>query len=109
MKREFVMTGVFDRNWEQMGLTESDLKNLQDALLMDPKVGAVIPHLGGARKIRFGLRTHGKSGGVRIIYVDVVVKERIYLLTAYPKNIQENLTPEQKKAIAQLVKTLKEE
>lgn len=59
--------------------------------------------------MRLGLATHGKSGGIRVIYVDVVVERRIYLITAYPKSVQTDLTPGQKRSVRNDVKDLKEE
>ncbi len=75
----------------------------------NPELGDVIQDTGGARKIRIPLENRGKSGGARVIYVDVVIRERIYLLLAYPKNVQSNLTPEQKKMVRKLVKLIKED
>jgi len=43
-----------------------------------------------------------------VIYVDVVIQERIYLLLAYPKNVQTNLTPEQVRTLNRLITELKE-
>ena len=51
----------------------------------------------------------GKSGGGRVIYVDIFEKERLYLLFAYPKNVQENLTADQKKAIRKIIEEIKKE
>lgn len=42
-------------------------------------------------------------------YVDVVIRERIYLLLAYPKNVQTDLTAEQKKMMRKLIERIKEE
>lgn len=109
LRREFVRTATFDRSWTVAGLGDEELRELENMLLQNPSAGDVIPHLGGARKIRFALEGRGKSGGARVIYVDVVVKERIYLLLAYPKNVQANLTPEQTRIIRTLIDTLKEE
>ena len=64
--------------------------------------------LAGARKIRIPLTGRGKSGGGRVIYVDVVVKEQIFLLLAYPKNVQTDMNPAQKKIIRNLIETIKE-
>mgnify|MGYP002538189324 CR=1 FL=1 len=64
--------------------------------------------LAGARKIRIPLTGRGKSGGGRVIYVDVVVKEQIFLLLAYPKNVQADMNPAQKKIIRNLIETIKE-
>ena len=109
MKREFVRTDVFEEGWINAGLNDDDLCDLENLLLQNPKAGVVIPHLSGGRKLRFAIKNHGKSGGVRVIYVDIMIREQIYLLLAYPKNIQTDLTSEQKKIINKLIKKLKEE
>jgi len=109
MVREFVRTNTFERSWAAAGLDDSDLRELEHTLLENPSAGAVIPGLNGCRKLRFQLPGRGKSGGARVIYVDIMVHERTYLLLAYPKNVQENLTPEQKRVLSRLVAELKED
>jgi hypothetical protein len=108
MVREFVRTSTFERSWAAAGLTDDDLRELENVLLWNPEAGAVLPGLNGCRKLRVQLPSRGKSGGARVIYVDVVVKERIFLLLAYPKNVQGNLTSEQKRVLSRLVTELKE-
>ena len=78
-------------------------------LLENPQAGDVIQGTGGARKIRIQLSGRGKSGGGRVIYIDILEDEQIYLLFAYPKNVQENLTPKQEKAIKLMIETIKKE
>jgi len=109
MRRSFVLTPGFERSWADMGLGDDELWTLQSMLIDDPEIGAVIQGTGGARKVRIPLEGRGKSGGGRVIYVDVVIRERIYLLLAYPKNVQADLTPEQKKMVRKLVEMIKEE
>lgn len=109
MRRAFVLLSEFERAWKSMGLGDSELEDLQDLLLEDPEAGDVIPGLGGARKVRIPLEGRGKSGGGRVIYVDVVVRERIYLITAYAKNVQTDLDPDEKKAFRTLVEYIKKE
>lgn len=92
-----------------MGLTDDDLKILEQLLLENPQRGDVIQGSGGARKLRIQLDAKGKSGGGRVIYLDVFEKEKLYLLFAYPKSVQENLTPEQRKMIQTLVDAIKKE
>ena len=41
--------------------------------------------------------------------VDVFEKEKLYFLLAYPKNVQDNLTPDQKKQVRKLVEAIKKE
>lgn len=108
MERVFVMTAAFDRSWREIGLDDSDLLALQDRLLVDPSAGEIIQGTGGARKIRVSARTHGTRGGARVIYVDIVVADQIYLLAAYAKNKRTDLTDHQKKEIRDLIRILKE-
>lgn len=109
MIREFVFTKPFLLSWEAMGLSVDNLKALEEILLGNPHIGDVIQGTGGARKMRIQLDTRGKSGGGRIIYLDVFEKEKLYLLFAYPKSMQENLTQEQKKLIRKLIEAIKKE
>ena len=44
----------------------------------------------------------------KLCYIDFVVKERIYLITEYPKNKKENLSKEECNEIKKLVKLLEE-
>lgn len=92
-----------------MGLNDENLKVLEIELLKNPQVGVVIEGTGGARKMRIQIGNHGKSGGARVIYLDVFEKEKLYFLFAYPKNVQENLTSEQKKAIKKIIEEIKKE
>lgn len=106
MTREFVMLPEFEKQWKHLGLTDDDLRNLQSELLIDPQTGDVMQGTGGVRKMRFALESHGKSGSVRIIYVDFVVYEKLYLITAYPKNEKDNLSKAERNAVKQMVQRL---
>ena len=92
-----------------MGLRDDDLKELEIILLENPRKGAVIEGLAGARKLRIKLEGRGKSGGGRVIYLDIIQKEKIYLLFVYPQNVQEDLSSEQKKVLRKLVDVIMEE
>ena len=109
MTREFVYTEPFRKCWKAMGLSEDDLKKLEEILLENPQLGDVIEGTGGARKMRIQIENRGKSGGGRVIYVDVFEKEKLYFLLAYPKNVQDNLTPDPKKQVRKLVEAIKKE
>lgn len=109
MIRSFVLTPSFEKSWAAMSLGDDELRALQNLLIEDPETGDVIQGTGGARKVRIPLEGRGKSGGGRVIYVDVVVRERIYLLMAYPKNVQTDLSPDQKKMVRKVVERIKEE
>ena len=109
MTRRFIYTAPFRRCWKAMGLSDDDLLLLEDVLLRDPQRGDVIEGTGGARKLRILLVGRGKSGGGRVIYLDVFEREDLYLLFAYPKNVQEDLTSEQRKAIRKLIEAIRKE
>ena len=110
MTRSFIETPTFTSNWNELGLTDEDLRTLQNDLLENPKMGDAIPGTGGIRKIRIpmGNKGKGKRGGARVIYIDVEIKEIIYFINVYSKNEKDNLTEDKKKAFKALVKILKE-
>ena len=108
MHRKFVIMPIFDKQWRDMGLDDKDLQQLQIQLLMNPQLGKVIKGTGKLRKMRFALPGRGKSGSSRVLYVDFVVAETIYLIFAYPKNEQDNLTDEECHNIKKLIDKIEE-
>ncbi len=109
MTRTFVMTPEFDKCWKNIGLTDQELKELQEEILLNPQVGAVIQGTGGLRKIRYAIGNKGKSGSIRVLYVDLVIHEKVYLITAYTKNQKDNLSNEEKAIIKKMIEQLKDE
>lgn len=107
MTRKFVMTSAFDHAWKSMGMDDSDLARLQDQLIKNPQIGAVMQGTGGLRKMRFAL-DKGKSGGSRVTYVDFVIHEVIYLIYAYPKNEKDNLTKEERNQMKKLITAIEQ-
>ena len=106
LSRMFIELTSFRLKWKNLGLSDDDLKNLEQELLNDPKVGDVLQGTGGVRKMRFSFPYRGKSGSVRVIYVDFEVYERIYLLTVYQKADQENLSKAERNDLKKLVEFL---
>lgn len=109
MQREFIYTEPFKKSWQAMGLSDDNLTDLEDILLENPHEGDAVPGLSGMRKMRIQLSGHGKRGGARVIYLDIFSSAHTYFLFAYPKNVQENLTPQQEKALFDIVKRIKGE
>ena len=81
--------------------------DLIEFLAKNPEEGDEITGTGGLRKMRWGGKGKGKRGGLRVIYYFYNETAPIFLLTAYGKNVQEDLTQEQKAKLAALVKVLK--
>ncbi len=88
------------------GMNDNDLRRLQEELLFNPEKGDVMQGIGGLRKLRFAFEGQGKSGSVRVCYVDFVIYESIYLITAYPKSEKENLSKSERNSIAKMIKVL---
>lgn len=109
MKREFIEVPLFTKRWQEIGLDGEDLRQLQLLLLKDPESGPVMEGTGGIRKVRFPLKNRGKSGSVRVCYTDFSEYELTYLITAFTKDEQSNLTAEQKLILKKMVKALKDE
>ena len=109
MNRTFKEVPSFTKKWQSLGLTDEDLRSLENILLKNPKMGDVIQGTGGIRKIRIPYDDIGKRGGGRVIYIDIEVKECIYFLNVYVKNEKLDLSEEEKKILKKLVTLLKEE
>lgn len=92
MTREFIISKEFDRAWKQLGLDDDELYELEMYLCEKPDVGDVLEGTGGLRKVRWALDGRGKSGGARVIYLDIVFANHIYLITVFSKNEKSNLS-----------------
>ncbi len=107
----FIFTQLFEKVYDKLvderKLSKKDFEELERALLENPKLGDVIPGMEGLRKLRLKSIGKGKSGGVRIDYLDIPDLGIIYFVVLYPKNVQEDLNAEEKKIIVRMIKTIK--
>ncbi|WP_079434905.1 type II toxin-antitoxin system RelE/ParE family toxin [Zoogloea sp. LCSB751] len=85
-------------NW-----TDEDLRGLQSILIEHPDAGPLIPGAEGLRKLRWAMPGRGKRGGARVIYYWRTAADVVYLVFAYAKNDQEDLTPDQARQLAKLI------
>ena len=106
MTREFIILPSFTVKWMALGLTDDDMRRLEDELLEDPKVGAVMRGTGGMRKMRFAFENRGKSGSLRVIYVDFEVYEKIFFVDTYQKADKDNLSAEERNNLKKAVELL---
>ena len=90
----------------QLLLPDDEFRAFQELLIQDPTAGDIIAGTGSFRKIRWNRSGMGKRGGIRIIYYNVTRNGRIYLALLYPKNEQDDLTEEQRKALKLLSEKL---
>lgn len=97
-----IETSIFTRQVQKL-LSDEEYRHLQMELSNHPDMGAIIPGSGGLRKVRWGLQGRGKRGGVRVIYYWAVTHNRLLMLLIYPKNVQDNLSPDQLKVLKNIV------
>ena len=97
----FYETDIFTEQIVEF-LGDDSYRELQTVLIRHPESGDLIPRSRGLRKIRWRALGRGKRGGIRVIYY-LVTRDQIYMLFAYAKNKQENLTQEQLQRLRNLV------
>jgi hypothetical protein len=105
MKAIFVELPPFERN-RQDYLNDENFHAFQKILMQNPEAGDVIEGTGGLRKIRYTdeKRGKGKRGGLRVIYYWWVSGQQFWLFTLFNKNEMNDLTPEQRKILKDLLK-----
>ena len=105
MKAIFVELPPFERN-RQDYLNDENFHAFQKILMQNPETGDVIEGTGGLRKIRYTdeKRGKGKRGGLRVIYYWWVSGQQFWLFTLFNKNEMNDLTPEQRKILKDLLK-----
>ena len=99
---EFVETSIFTQRITKL-LSDEAYRDLQAVLAENPKAGDAIPGAGGLRKLRWRASGRGKRGGLRIIYY-CGSERRLYMIFAYDKTEQGDLTPEQREVLRAYIK-----
>jgi len=104
MRASFVELPPFER-YRSTYLDDDSFIELQVLLLQQPEVGEVIPGTGGLRKMRFGdeRRQKGKRSGIRVIYYWWRVGQQFWLFTLYGKDVQDDMSTAQRKALKRLL------
>ena len=99
----FLETSIFTKRLRSL-LAEDEYRALQIALLLRPEQGPLIKGSGGLRKVRWAPKGVGKRGGIRVIYHWRAEEEAFYMLFAYSKVDQADLTPDQVRTLARVVR-----
>ena len=108
---EFIETRAFTALWMKLGLNDQDLLALQVDILAQPNRAPVITATGGVRKLRFAppsWRT-GKSGSLRVCYKHFEAYHVIVLALVYPKNVQDDLSADEKRRLRKAVAEFEEQ
>ena len=99
----FVETPVFTAAI-QRHLNDEQYRQLQIALMLRPEQGPVIQGSGGLRRIRWATTGAGKRGGLRVIYYWARRDQAFYMVYAYTKSEQGDLTPAQTRQLSRVVR-----
>lgn len=92
-------------------LPDSAYQELQSYLMATPEIGKVIRGCGGLRKLRWRdpRRRKGKRGGLRVIYLHLPEIARFLMLDIYDKDEAEDLSPEERRLLADMAETYRRE
>lgn len=109
MRATFIQAGRFRSWWRDYALDDEDLRGLEMSILQNPLAGAVMRDCGGLRKIRFSPVRYGggKSGGFRVCYAWLPEFGVVYLVLVFAKNVQSNLTADQKAASRKMIQGMR--
>src|SRR6266849_5683256 len=89
-------------------LNEEETIVLVDYLAHNPTPGELIPATGGVRKLRWALTGRGKRGGARVIYFYHNASLPLFLLTAFAKNVREDISQAARNDFRRLTRLLVE-
>jgi len=109
VRRLFVETDEFKTIVKELKISQEQIQLLQIELLANPVKGALMVGTGGARKVRMAGKDGGKSGGYRVMYLDLRHVEVTYLIYLFDKGESDNLTAPQKVWVKSIVEAIKAE
>ena len=115
MRRCFVESRGFSADRERLErageIIVDDIVALEQDILANQEVGDLVPGTGGLRKVRLAQRQvrRGKRGGLRVYYLDLASAEVTHLVAIFGKREKADLSPAERKAVAALVRRLKED
>lgn len=90
----------------QMGIDEAGMAKIELEIVANPN-HPMIKGLRGVRKARISRPGMGKRGGGRVIYYVPIGTDAFYMMAAYPKNKQDDLSTEQRKRILGALESIK--
>ena len=102
-----VETSVFTRCIKAL-LGDEDYADLHALLVERPDAGDLIQGSHGLRKLRWKIEGSGKRGGTRMIYYWHTAEDQLWMLHAYAKAEHDDLTRQQLKQLAEIVKRWKD-
>lgn len=92
--KEHLFRHALLRSWAALGFNDEDLRRLENQLLQNPKIGAVIRGTGKMRKCALPLKAVVKVEVQE--FVMSILKSRKLFISCFRKNELENLTKEER-------------
>jgi hypothetical protein len=99
-------TRVFSEDIDAM-MSEGERDAVIMSIAAEPDGGDLIPGGAGLRKRRIALPGRGKRGGARVITLHLGDRFPVYAVFVYAKNERSDLSPQQRKALSQVVEGIK--
>ncbi|MBT4987590.1 MAG: type II toxin-antitoxin system RelE/ParE family toxin [Gammaproteobacteria bacterium] len=97
-----IETPFYSRKAEAL-LSDSEREEFAVFISRNPTAGSVVRGSGGVRKVRWARSGAGKSGGVRVIYYNMLEEEEVWLLTLYAKNERSTIPGHELKLIKEAI------
>ena len=105
---KIVQTKRYLKDLKCLGATAGDIDKLELDIARSLEAGDVIPGLEGVHKIRFSIGNKGKRSARRAIYFLMVSDELAIMLFDYAKSQKKDLTRDEKKAAAKLIREFRD-
>jgi len=99
-------THAFRRAANETGLSADEVTDIICYLAANPMAGDEIGGTGGCRKVRFGGRGKGKSGGYRTITFYSGEMMPVFLITVFGKGEKTNLSKGERNRLRSLTKQI---
>jgi hypothetical protein len=90
----------------QMGIDDAGMTKIELEIAANPN-HPMVKELRGVRKARIARPGMGKRGGGRVIYYVPIGTDAFYMMAAYPKSEQDDLSTEQRRRILAALETIK--
>src|ERR1043166_2599564 len=94
------------RGMREMGIDDAGMAKIEAEIVANPN-HPVIKELRGVRKARISRSDIGKRGGGRVLYYVPLGTDAFYMMAAYAKNEQDDLSTEQRRRILKALESIK--
>jgi hypothetical protein len=94
-----IQTPEFIGDAAAAGLSEDEVEQIVNTVSARPLIGDLMTGTGGARKVRFGGRGRGKSGGYRVVTYFCADDVPVFLLGLFSKGEKDNLSKAERNAL----------